>query len=120
VIGVNTVTAELHFDGTGDPVYLVADGRGATSPDGRNITPLRWSTPVRDDAQVPAPHGSRRKPKTSGPRTGGWTYGEFKLTSLAYNVARRSRPVDQQVDLFAIDRPGGIGWGDSICRAPMT
>jgi hypothetical protein len=59
-VGVNTVTAELRFDDSGDLVDFVADGRGAISPDGRTITPLRWSTPLRDYAHVR--HGLRRKP----------------------------------------------------------
>jgi len=61
-LGTTTVTAELRFDDSGDLVDFVADGRGAISADGRTITPLRWSTPLRDYAQV-VRHGWRRKLK---------------------------------------------------------
>ncbi len=89
-LGVNTVTAELRFDDSGDLVDFVADGRGAMSADGRTVTPLRWSTPLRDYAQVgPARLATTAEVKWH-PDSGAWTYGEFALTSLAYNVAHRS------------------------------
>jgi hypothetical protein len=88
-LGVNTITAELRFDDDGDLVDFVSDDRAAGSPDGRTFTRMRWTTPVRDHARV----GPARVP-TMGetrwhPDSGAWTYGEFALTSLAYNVARR-------------------------------
>ena len=94
-LGVNTVTAELRFDDSGDLVDFVADGRGAMSADGRTVTPLRWSTPLRGYAQVgPARVATKAEVKWH-PDSGAWTYGEFELTSLAYNVANRSRSLDQ-------------------------
>lgn len=123
-LGVNSVTAELHFDDSGDLVDFVADGRGATSPDGRTITPLRWSTPLHAYAQVgPARVATKAEVKWH-PASGAWTYGEFELTSLAYNVASRSRPVEQQengVDGRAIrrGRPEQPPTSGLLNRAPV-
>lgn len=75
---------------------FVADGRGAISADGRTITPLRWSTPLRDYAQVGPARVATKAEVNWHPDSGAWTYGEFALTSLAYNVVNRGRPVDQE------------------------
>jgi hypothetical protein len=97
-LGVNTVTAQLLFDDSGDLVNFVADGRGAISADGRTITPLRWSTPLREYAQVgPARVATKAEVKWH-PDSGAWTYGEFELTSLAYNVANRHPSTQEQPD----------------------
>lgn len=94
-LGVNTVTAELRFDDDGDLVDFVSDDRAAASSDGRTSTRTRWTTPVGAHARV----GPARVP-TKGetrwhPDSGAWTYGEFTLTSLAYNQApRRHVPAD--------------------------
>jgi membrane protease YdiL (CAAX protease family) len=93
ILGVNTVTGELHFDDDGDLVDFVADGRGVVSPDGRSVTPLRWSTPLRAYAQVGPARVATRAEVMWHADSGIWTYGEFELTSLAYNVAQRSEPV---------------------------
>lgn len=91
-LGVNTVAAELRFDDNGDLVNFVSDGRSAMSTDGRTFTPLRWSTPLRDYAQVgPARVATKAEVKWH-PDSGAWTYGEFELTSLAYNVADTGAP----------------------------
>lgn len=97
-LGVNTVTAELRFDDLGDLVDFVADGRGAISPDGHTITPLRWSTPLRGYAQVGPARVATKAEVRWHPDSGAWTYGEFALTSLAYNVANRRQPAEQGAD----------------------
>jgi len=88
-LGVNTVSAELRFDDNGDLIDFASDDRAAGSPDGRTFTRVRWTTPVRDYAPV----GPARVPTKAAtrwhPASGAWTYAEFKLTSLAYNVAPR-------------------------------
>ena len=93
-LGVNTVAAELRFDDSGDLVDFVADGRGAMSADGKTVTPLRWSTPLRDYAQVGPARVATRAEAIWHPDSGAWNYGEFELTSLAYNVANRSQPTE--------------------------
>jgi len=88
-LGSNTITAELRFDDLGDLVDFVADGRGSMSPDGVTLTPLRWSTPLHDYAQVGPARVATKAEARWHPDSGAWTYGEFELTSLAYNVANR-------------------------------
>ncbi|QNK81594.1 DUF6544 family protein [Nakamurella sp. PAMC28650] len=97
-LGMNTVSAELHFDDGGDLVDFVADGRGAMSADGRTVTPLRWSTPLRDYAQVGPARVATRATVNWQPDSGTWTYGEFELTSLAYNVANRKQSTPERRD----------------------
>jgi hypothetical protein len=88
-LGVNTITAELHFDNLGDLIDFVADGRGGMSPDGHTLTPMRWSTPLRDYAQVGPARVATKAEVRWHPDSGTWDYGEFELTSLVYNVANR-------------------------------
>ncbi|MCE9576146.1 MAG: hypothetical protein K8W52_23560 [Deltaproteobacteria bacterium] len=89
-LGANTISAELRFDAGDQLVDFVSDDRGAASTDGRTFTAQRWTTPVRDYAQVGparvATHGEARW----HPATGEYAYGEFDLTSLAYDVAPRA------------------------------
>lgn len=88
-LGADTVTAELRFDDDGDLVDFVSDDRAAASPDGRTFTRMRWTTPVRDHARVGPARVPTRGETRWHPGSGAWTYGEFTLTSLAYNVAPR-------------------------------
>ncbi|MHA6781922.1 DUF6544 family protein [Pseudonocardia saturnea] len=88
-LGVNTITAELRFDDDGDLVDFVSDDRAAASPDGRTFTRMRWTTPVRDHAQVGPARVPTRGETRWHPDSGAWTYGEFTLTSLAYNAVPR-------------------------------
>lgn len=91
-IGINTVTAKLYFDDSGDLVDFVADGRAAMSLDGSSLTPMTWSTPLSAHAQVgPARVATKAEVKWH-PATGAWTYGEFALTSLTYNAASPGLP----------------------------
>jgi hypothetical protein len=104
-VGPNTIAAELHFDANGDLVDFVSDDRSVTSPDGRTLTPTRWSTPARDQArfgQVRVPRGADAR---WHPSTGSWTYGEFELTSITYNVSQpehRTQPSRGPVDPSAL------------------
>ncbi len=94
-VGVNTVTAALEFDDDGDLVDFSSDDRAAGSTDGRTFTRVRWTTPVRDYARVGPARVATRAETRWHPTTGAWTYGEFELTSLAYNVAPRLRAADR-------------------------
>lgn len=95
-LGANTITAELRFDDRGDLIDFVADGRGVMSPDGSTFTPLRWSTPLRAYAQVGPARVATKAEVIWHPDSGAWSYGEFELTSLAYNVVSRSQSADQE------------------------
>ena len=101
-LGVNTVTAELRFDDDGDLVDFVSDDRAAGSPDGRTFTRVRWTTPVRDYARVGPARVPTKAETRWHPDTGAWTYGEFELTSLAYNVAHRQPAIDRQIPSVVI------------------
>lgn len=96
-LGVNTVTAELRFDDDGDLVDFVSDDRAAGSPDGNTFTRVRWTTPVRDYARVGPARVATKAETRWHPDTGAWTYGEFELTSLAYNVAPRQPAFDRPI-----------------------
>lgn len=108
-LGVDTVTAELRFDDDGDLVDFVSNDRAAASPDGRTFTPMRWTTPVRDHAWV----GPARVPTTGEtrwhPDSGAWTYGEFTLTSLAYNMAQRQPSLGRPATPAVIGSDNGTG-----------
>lgn len=82
----HTIRAELRFNDLGGLVDFSSDDRLAGSSDGRTFTPLHWTTPLRNYAQMGpvrvATHGEAVWHPSSGP----YTYGEFELTSLAYNL----------------------------------
>jgi uncharacterized membrane protein YphA (DoxX/SURF4 family) len=86
-LGVNTIAAELHFNDAAELVDFISDDRSASSPDGRTFTPQRWATPARDYAQVGPARVATKADATWQPSSGTWTYGEFELNSLAYDVA---------------------------------
>jgi hypothetical protein len=94
-LGANTISAELRFNDVGDLVNFVSDDRAAGSADGRTFTRRRWSTPVNDYAVVGPARVPTRAEARWHPRPGVWTYAEFKLTSLAYNTARRQPFIGQ-------------------------
>ncbi|MFM9921277.1 DUF6544 family protein [Lacisediminihabitans sp. H27-G8] len=102
-LGANTITAQLRFDDLGDLIDFVADGRGAISADGHTVTPERWSTPLCDYAQVGPARVATRADVKWHPDAGAWTYGEFQLTSLAYNVANRAQVGEPETNGFPRD-----------------
>jgi hypothetical protein len=83
----NTITAELRFNDDGDLVDFLADDRAAASADGKTFTQLPWSTPVRTYAKVGPARVATQAETRWHPASGAWTYGEFELTSLAWNTA---------------------------------
>jgi len=85
-LGVNTITAELHFNDADELVDFVSDDRTAISPGGREYIPMRWTTPAHDYADVGPARVATRAEVRWNSGDGPWTYGEFALGSLAYNV----------------------------------
>ena len=65
---------------------FVSDHRSRSSADGRSVTPLRFSTPVRDYRRYGAfrlaSHGDARW----HPPGGDFTYGEFDPANVTYNA----------------------------------
>jgi hypothetical protein len=85
-----TIAATLLFSDDGLLTNFVSDDRSRSSPDGKLFTPLRFSTPVRDyrdfgEARLAA-HGEARWLLPEGD----FTYGEFDLVSVSYNVSAAS------------------------------
>lgn len=82
----HTVSAELTFDDDDQLVDFVSDDRLAASADGSTFTPQRWSTPISGYADI-----ASRRLATVGegrwhPDEGAYTYLEFHLDDIAYNV----------------------------------
>lgn len=86
--GRHTISATLLFGDDGLLTNFTSDDRSRASPDGKVFTRLRFSTPVRDyrdfgSARLAA-HGEARWMLPEGE----FTYGEFDLQDVAYNVRR--------------------------------
>ena len=85
-LGATSVSAELRFNDLGELVDFVSDDRAAGSADGATFTPMRWSTPLRDYAQMSSARVATRGDAVWHPPAGAFAYGEFELLSLAYDV----------------------------------
>jgi hypothetical protein len=76
----------LLFGGDGLLTNFISDDRSRSSADGKTFTRLRFSTPVRDYRDFGhvrlAAHGEARWTLPEGE----FTYGEFDLQEIAYNV----------------------------------
>ena len=86
--GGHTISAMLLFGDDGLLTNFISDDRSRASPDGKVFTRLRFSTPVRGyrdfgPARLAA-HGEARWMLPEGE----FTYGEFDLEDVAYNVRR--------------------------------
>jgi hypothetical protein len=81
-----TVTATLMFDDNGDLVGFLSNDRTQESASGSRSFP--WSTPISDyrvvDGIRVGAHGDANWIEPSGE----WTYGQFDVQSIAYNVTR--------------------------------
>ncbi len=84
-LGSNTIAATLLFNDADELVDFVTDDRNP-SPDGSASATVRWTTPVRDYGRVGPARVARMAETKWHPESGAWTYGEFELQSLEYNV----------------------------------
>jgi hypothetical protein len=86
--GEQTISATLLFDDDGLLANFVSDDRSRASADGKVLTRLRFSTPVRDYRDFGlirvAAHGEARWLLPEGE----FTYGEFDLQDISYNGGR--------------------------------
>ena len=86
--GEHTISATLVFANDGLLTNFISDDRSRASPDGKTFTRLRFSTPVRDYRSFGsvrlAAHGEARWTLPEGE----FTYGEFDLQEMEYNVRR--------------------------------
>jgi hypothetical protein len=85
--GPNTISATLFFNDADELMDFASDDRNP-SPDGSAATTTRWTTPVRDYGRVGPARVPRKAETRWHPSSGAWTYGEFELRSLEYNVGR--------------------------------
>lgn len=83
--GPNTISATLLFNNADELVEFQSADRNP-SPDGTAAAPTRWTTPARDYGRVGPARVSRRAEARWHPDSGAWTYAEFALRSLEYNV----------------------------------
>ena len=87
--GRHSISASLSFGNDGLLANFISDDRSRSSPDGKTFTRLRFTTPVRDyRAFGPvrlAAHGDARWTLPEGE----FTYGEFDLQEVQYNVQRQ-------------------------------
>jgi hypothetical protein len=91
--GAAVVSAVLYFDNEGWLRSFVSDDRSRAAPDGKSFSRLRFSTPIGGyrafGPYCVAAHGEARWQLPEGP----FTYGEFELLDVAYNV--HASAVDQ-------------------------
>jgi hypothetical protein len=84
--GGQTISATLLFGDDGLLTNFISDDRSRSSPDGKTFTRLRFSTPMRDyrdfgSARLGS-HGEAQWTLAEGE----FTYGEFDLQEVSYNV----------------------------------
>jgi len=82
----NAVAAELLFNDQAELVDFTSDDRAAAT-DGGGFTPMRWTTPLGAYATFGPVRVATHGETVWHPESGAWTYGEFTLTSLAYNAS---------------------------------
>jgi hypothetical protein len=104
--GPQTVSAVLTFNAQHDLVDFVSDDRMRASSDGKSFTAQRWSTPMSEPR---AANGRRVLSVGDGrwdapPPEGPFTYLEFRLDDIAYNVANVDGTPGQSQSLK--DAPG--------------
>jgi hypothetical protein len=84
--GGQTIAATLLFGDDGLLTDFISDDRSRSSLDGKTFTRLRFSTPTRDYRDFgPARLGSYGEARWWLP-DGEFTYGEFELQNVTYNV----------------------------------
>ena len=86
--GAHTIAATLFFDEDGLLTNFESSDRSRVSPDGKTFTQLPFSTPVRDYRSFGAERLAARGDAVYTLPDGPFTYGEFELVDIAYNVLR--------------------------------
>lgn len=86
--GDQTISAVLTFNAEHDLVDFVSDDRTRVSADGKTFTQQRWSTPLtgRHDSDGQRVFSSGEGVWTAGHPGGPFTYLEFQLDSIDYNL----------------------------------
>lgn len=84
-VGPHSVSAVLHFSEDGDLIDFVSDDRLAASPDGKEFTPQRWSTPLRDHRRFGPIRAPGRGEGRWHPPEGEFAYFETEIVDLRMN-----------------------------------
>lgn len=82
----HTVSATLTFDAAGDLVGFLSDDRTQEDETGSRQVP--WSTPICGYREVDGVRVGARGNANWVEASGEWTYGEFTVRAIAYNVER--------------------------------
>jgi hypothetical protein len=88
--GEQTVSGDLVFNDRAELVNFISEDRFHASADGRTMTRMRWTTPLR--AYYTYSGGIRVASQGEARWHEGdadWAYGDFKLVKVEYNVRRR-------------------------------
>jgi hypothetical protein len=80
----NTVSATIMFDAAGDLVGFLSNDR--TDEDAKGSHSLPWSTPISDYREIDGIRVGARGDANWIDTSGEWTYGTFRIRSIAYNV----------------------------------
>ena len=86
--GDHTISATLLFGDDSLLTNFISEDRSRASPDGKVFTRLRFSTPVRDYRDFGRVRLAARGEARWLLPMGEFTYGEFDLQEMAYNVRR--------------------------------
>ena len=84
-VGLNEVSAVLHFGEGGELVDFVSDDRLAATPDGKEFVQWRWSTPVGDYREVGGVRVMSRGEGLWHAPEGTYAYIELELLELEIN-----------------------------------
>ena len=88
----HTIRAILSFNDRGELTNFVAEGRAASSADGKSFTQMRWSTPLGDYREFGSHRLMTRGEGIWHAPAGDYSYLRFDLDAIEYNVAApRSR-----------------------------
>ena len=104
-----TIRAELSFNDAGELIDFRSDDRYQTSPDGRGMKKVRWSTPLdayRTFGRTRLAAGGQARWHEDG---GDYAYVEITFESVEYNVAspETRRRVSTRVDTLTEVGTGG-------------
>jgi hypothetical protein len=82
----HTIHAVLSFNDRGELTNFVADGRGASTQDGKSFTKMPWSTPLSDYREFGSHRLMARGEGVWHAPAGDYSYLRFDLDAIEYNV----------------------------------
>lgn len=81
-----TIRADLSFNDAGELTNFWTDDRRRASPDGKTMTAVRWSTPVRDYRAFGSVRLCTRGEARWDEPGGEYAYIELEIDEVRYNV----------------------------------